>query len=74
MDTWAVYNRTKSFEINSVVWMFDIVFEPHYSIIADYQGRVHGLLQRDQRQHRPRLILRPHGADRLETVTGIGEE
>ena len=39
-------------------------------MIADHQGRVHGLLQRDQRQHRPRLILRPDGADCLETVTG----
>ena len=38
-------------------------------MIADHQGRVHGLLQRDQRQHRPRLVLRPDGADCLETVT-----
>ena len=51
--------------------MFEcLIFEPDHSMIADHQGRVHGLLQRDQRQHRPRLILRPDGADCLETVTG----
>ena len=42
-----------------------------FYIFADYQGRVHGLLQRDQCQHRPGLLLWPDDQNCLEVVIKI---